>query len=459
MRFGQSLFAGSSAAGFITAAGVALCLSSAVGGQEVHRYAAGIAPGVATATATSSRLIEAEAVALDATAAADGRPVVNFTVSGLVHALATASGYSQGYLFGRGAAYGLANALGIPLKSTRQYPYHASCFATATGDGVVWDIAVPAPALASATGLGTTWYLGYGSVVGTASIYGIARQQAGGAGAAVGTAECEGAALYTLGARNTAYGRALLSGDAAVTRSGTRYFEALGDGEAVAEAKITTTSVYQSQSATATARAEARGGYTIGLAGHGYGIAQATGEALAASTTVTGVPGYVYAYASGKAQFTFGGAGLASPTAKAVMSKQPVVTNTKANPGPVQAKATVTGGAKRALYAKGQSTSTAMATGKSSKALVTKGSAKAYAQASLTRIAIAVRGAYLNASATGQGSVTLIKLVSGRAVAYALGEGYNQINDLARAPADRTLYVDFVERLYELEAQDRLLTV
>lgn len=459
MRFGQSLFAGAAAAGFITAAGVALCSSSAFAAQEVRRFAAGNAQSVVTARAASSRLIEAGAVGIAATAKVAGSPIVNFHATGLSQAVATASGYVRGNSYGYANATGVATAVGAALKSTKQYPYHASCTALASDSAVVWDIGVAMSAVANATGLGTTWYLGYGYAVATAGIDGIAKQQAGGSGLAVGTAECEGSALYTLGARNTAHALAILSGDAAVTKAGIRYFEALGDGFADAGAVITTTSVYQSQTAIAAASIEARAVYIIGLVGRGYGIANASGEALAASTTVAGVPSYVYAYASAKAQYAFSGAGSGLAIATAAMNKSSVVTSTAATPGPAQAKAVANGKAtKRHVFA-GTAVASCVAKASSTKVVTVQGYARAYSAAAISSIALAVRGAYLNASATATGSGHRFLTDSGAATAYALAVGVNQINDLVRAPGDRTLYVEFVGRLYALETQDRTLIV
>lgn len=459
MRFGQSLFAGTTAAGFITAAGVALCAAVIVGNIQTDRLAYSSAQATAGGSGKGARLQVAVARQADCYAVVSGRAVGSYKKSGVAAAVATAQGNYLVAANGRGVATAFGLAIGNSSKQVRMYPYHAACFAAIVGDAGVWDVASPMPGLAYATGVGTTFHLVYGFGAADARLVGYAKQETGGRGEGAAVASVDVRAAYILGAQGDTTARATLFGDAAVKKSGIRRFEGMGWLLAQASASVTTVSVYQPQIALASARAELTAFYILGA--HGVGTAYAAGAAapLVGSTGVTGVPAGGAALASARASYIWGGKGNALPKAVLTMTKDARVYNTRAYPSPSLAFATASGGVIKSRIGKGLAAVKAIATGSSFITKTVSASVIGFATAKHLRIELHVRGDYVNAYATAAGYVRKDLYAFSQAVATASAEGANQINDLLRAPEDRTLHVEGTDRLQEVLAEDRLLTV
>lgn len=332
MRFGQTLFAGSLSAGFVTAAGLSLCAATALGQPEVQRYVSSTATAGAAAQATDLRFANGQGLTATAGASAVAQASGNYLHSGLAQAVAS----------GLAAAHFDASAMGTALvnssstecgeKRSRLYPYHADAGAQAQANGETYVVAKGSPAQASATLYGTTYYLGYGHAVATASLFGLDSQQAGAHGLALGQASGTAQSLYVLGAQGKALVQVILFGDAAVTRSGVRYFEGLGRAEAQSQVVVNTLLVYQSQTGYAGAAIQGTPNYTLGAHGSGLATASASGDGIGASTAVTGVPGTTSAVASGQAQARLFGAGLVYAGASTPSTRDALVKHTHADP-------------------------------------------------------------------------------------------------------------------------------
>lgn len=460
MRFGQTLFGGSSAAGLVIAAGVALCSANAIGKQEVVRFAGGSASAVATVTSTPKRIATGVPSAVLAKATASGNASGQYYKSGLAQAIAVASStgtHTDANGAGTATAYGFMG--GSPLRQIRSYPRRAEGFATATAEGFTYQLGRAAPARAYATAIGTTYNVARGSALGTATIYGTSQKDTGTQGTGVGSAYGQSTAFYTLGAIGNGQAKATLLGDAAVTKAGIRYFEGKGIAEAKASAVITNVVLYQAQFGFGYAQAQGRALYTIGGAGHALATAMGIADGLLSNTSVTGTPATCTATVIGSARVDFGGFGNGNAKATGTFGVAPVVINTKVYGAMAIATAYMQETHKRTTSAKGLATATATIVGQATKNQFTSSTSRATALMQVGWVQLDVQGSEAIAKATTEANPSKVRYASGDALALATAEGYNQINDLLKAPADRSLVVEFTSRLLEVDAIDHLLTV
>lgn len=460
MRFGQTLFAGSTAAGFVLAAGVALCSANAVGNQEVTRYASGQSTATAVVSADPRRAATGKLTSAKAYATASGQGAGIFIRSGLAQAIATFTQGSNfhGDLKGVGEGIAQATASGKAQRQVRAFPYHATAIATLEAEGFTYQLGQPGPARATATLYGTTFMLGYGEIYPQASMAGTCLKQAGGAGVGVGRSSGEALAFYLLGALGNAQATATMKGDAAVTRNGIRYFEGLGDAESTAQVQITTLMIYQAQTLTGQATLEGRAVYTIGAHGHAIGTATGWADGIAATTSAVPDRAQVTAIGSDQAKVNYSGSGIADAKAKMVLPN-PVIINTKVYGQTALATASWENHPKLTVAASSSFTGLATLQASGVRNQFAQSTGLATAAMTVSNVNIGVRGAYLLAQATASCDGVKMFMATGTAVATATAKGFNQINDLVRAPADRTVVVEVTPRLLTLEAQLRLLTV
>lgn len=460
MRFGQTLFAGSSATGLVVAAGIALCSANAVGNQEVLRFVGGNANAVATVTASPLRTASGVPAAALSYATVSGSATGTYSKSGLAQAIASVTTLgAHTDANGAGSASAYATVTGLPYRQIRSYPYRADATAEGHGEGVTYQLGVAAPARAYATALGTTYYIGNGQGDATATASGVPMQETGGAGTATGIATGQALPFYTLGALADGQAKATLNGDAAVTRAGVRYFE--GKGLAVARATVVVTNIalYQAQTGRAYATLQGRAVYTIGGAGSALATASAMADGLLGNTSVTGIPANTTATATGRAQVAYSGRGTAPGVALGTIGIVPVIINTKAYGAVAQATAYMQVTPKRTTAAKGSAIASASMVSGPVKGQFTSSKANAYALMVNGSVELSVLGTEAKAYALATADPSKVKYASGSAQAQATAEGFNQINDLLKAPFERTLVVEFISRLLEVDAKDYLLTV
>jgi hypothetical protein len=263
--------------------------------------------------------------------------------------------------------------------------------------------------------VGTTWQVGRGTATATATLIGDGQKRIGEKQMALATAYANGQMLYTAGMAGNALATATLWGDATVTKNGVRHFELFGEAQADASARLSHVEIYQPQIMRAYAQAYGEAQQTRGFAGRGYAMAKATGYMDMKYTGQVGAP------AGGSASAT--GYGVRHVTLEGI----------------AYATARATGEASTRYWGAGTSTLTARA------------------QASTLHYLLADQPA-AQASARASGQAVRVLLAEGiPATAECTARGYNQINDLVRAPVSRTVTVAVSTRTVVVGAQPRLM--
>lgn len=500
MQYGLTQFGRPLAASLVTAAGTAVCAASATANAQKTRVAGGAASVKATVTLAPKRTATAHPQPINCTAAATGRGAAQrWSVSGLAAALAQVSGRSRVDFVAAASvanAYGQVNAQ--PLRRARAFARQAQAFATLDGQGYIFELAYPSPARATAWGFGTTYQTGHGEALATAALSGQGAWASGGAGRAVVEVIANATWAYTAGGQGVGVVKATAWADAAVRREGIRYFEGFGIAEASANCFLTTLAIYQSQTAHAYAHLVQSSIQIRGARGKGKAYATAIADALTVGTAATLLTGTTHAVASGRAQLgacgrgavsskaTAIGAPLVRPTknygamasALAMASAAATVCSTKVYPDTAYGVATAKATMNRIRRVVGQPASadavlsnTAFVRNRvavgvalaqvalsaaSTKTQHFAGLASADAVGAIS-VAISVRAQPVLARA----SMTLVPKRDTYGIASGAGRatasGYNQVNDLLRAPAARTLVVEAPPRLFDVPAETRLL--
>jgi hypothetical protein len=461
MRFGLSLFGGA-VTGLVMVAGAALSAAQASGQNEVTKYGAGSPTAVATAApADVRRTATAPFSSLSALAQATGAAQVEFKplpVVALGSAYA-APGASSVEFFAYG--FGDAKATTAPSagkRTAKPFPKQAQAKASGTADGETWQLGYAKPAVGTARGFGTTFYVGGGTAPAFAAIQSLPAIQLGAKGHGIATGVADGTCLFTSGGAGLGEAPATGLGDAAITSSGIRYMDANGVGECLATALVQTVQVHQTQTATARATIQAQAKAQIGAKGRATARCTGYGNGLGVSTAAAAIPGTPAASASGRAkkegkakstttaratgygdalvrQTRVSGTGVARATAQATVLK------TLRASASVVARATVSIWARKTMHA-GNRIATARATGlRTGVMLEVRGKAA-------TSFAMASGYGYITVTGGGVGVFTT-----------ATATGFNQINDLERAPADRTVIVTAEPRVVIVETEPRTLFI
>lgn len=416
MLFGRSLFAGALAAGYITVAGTAACTATAAAEAQVNYFGQGDAQAHATVAADALRSAVAQGIPAQGYAQVSAAPVAYFAASGVAQSVALASGAGWSQLNGYGEAQVAAIAEGSLYRRVRM-PQQPVAVATATIDGALISQVTMygRPALARARLIGTTWHVGYGTASATAALQGEGQKRIGARQVALAEAHAAGRMLYTAGMAGRAMATAVLQGDAAVTKNGIRHFELFGDARVNATAWLSYIEIYQPQIMRAFALAYGEAQQIRGFAGRAAAVAKATGYMDMKYTGEVGSPagGTASAIGAGVRHVSLNGSAYATASAS----------------GEVRAEYWAAGTA--ALTAQVQAT-----------ALHYLMADQPAAQASAHALAAAVR------VCLGQGVP---------ATAGCVARGYNQINDLVRAPASRTVAVAGNARTVAVAQQPRLM--
>lgn len=416
--FGRSLFGGALATGLVTLAGVALCSASATGEAQVHYKGAGLAHCEADASGVGLRTANALGDAAVCSAFITGAATAYFGASGLAVADARVVGNVEASFFGAGAAYGDAYTEGALYRRVRM-PYQppAKAYALASGEVVSYVLAYGRPALARAKLVGTTYFVAHGVASASAFASGDAQRLLGARQFARGDATALGRCLFTAGMAGVGVATATAWADAAVIKAGVRHFELVGAAKARASVDLSHWVVYQPQIMRASASAYASAIQTRGFSGTGTATARASGYMDMRYTGQVGAPAYVYATATAAGVRRTVAAGLGNAQAQCVA--QPAAAFRGG--GSAAAVATIEAGALHLLLA-GQPP--------------------------------AVAGA--EAFGTGQ---RIFSVWGQPAVAAAQARGFNQINDLLRAPRNRTLAVGPMPRLMIVRDENRFVGV
>lgn len=503
LRLGQVLF-GAIAAGVITAAGTADAGASASGKMEVRKRIL-LNPAVSSAQVqgTIYRRTKGTAQGASAIATTSNTPKAFKNLSGLGVAVAQVSGWAHADFLGAGEAVTHGYMNGFPVRLAKLRPTSAKGYATALGEGYVFQIMQPMVANAKASGFGTTYHLVYGHASGEAQASGQVAWRAGVHGEAVATAQLNGWVEYTAMMYG---GEALCESHArsepAVRIDGVRYLDAWGIADASAQCVLTNWAYYPSVMAKAYANAQVTANYQLGGAGHGQAVAVLEGTMIGASTSAGVVQSDSIAVASGRCRSFPKGYGNASVTAsgsgEALIKKtglgrcegiarsiaaqviDAVVINTKANPddgyGVAQGRAIMNrvrsmsgraaetfaigaGGSVKTQFVHGVANGIGVLAGLQYRTTVVKVIAVEAEALLMAHMQVDVYPPVVIAEANATGLMEKNVFVSGEALAFASAVGANQVNDAVKAPATRTVIVTQESRTTVVSAESRTVIV
>lgn len=459
MRFGLSLF-GVAVTGLVIAAGAASCASSATGQNQVTRLGAVATTARAVAAPADVRRVAGVLPsALTALATAVGKSKVEFhplptTAKGQALAqTGQASAHYNGYGFANGYSYSQSSS----VRFVRFYPAQAQARAVASASGQSWQLAKPTPAQAKAIGFGTTYYVGSGLATSQAQATAFPKVEVGGAGIGYAYSYAEGTCLYQGGVAGYGQASSRVLADPSIKKNGVVYREANGLGVGTSLANLLTTTVYQSQTAQAYAILVAYPKVAIGGGGKATAKAIGYGDGLAVATGATLVAGNTAATAAGNASKHALAKGTAAAHALATgdaLKRQTRVTGTGA------CRATAQGTGVRICTVKSTAGVRALITASNVRTVTPKLPVlRAVATGSNTYsyLEVQVSPVIATAHVTAQAFKDLVG--SGTAGLIAVGEGFNQVNDLVRAPLNRTSTVVAGSRTSSLVYQSRTSTV
>lgn len=459
MRFGLSLFGGA-VTGLVIAAGASSCAASATGQTSVTRLGAvTLSAQAVAAPADVRRVASVFPSVLTALATAAGAAQVEFhplptTATGqAVAQTGQATAEYSGYGFANGYAYSQAHA----VRMVRLFPRHAQAFAWAEGTAQTWQVGYANPARAKAIGFGTTYHVGNVRADASAHAYATPAIEIGGKGIGYAYSYAEGTCLYQGGVAGYGQASSYVLADPVVTKNGVVYQEANGFGLSSALGELLTTTVYQSQTARAYAvlvsypktQVGGKGRATARALGYGDGLSMATGATLVAGNSAATAVAKAFKQARGKS----------TAVARALATGDALKRQTRVT-GTGTCRATTQATCLRTRTAKSTATARALITASNIRTTTPKLPVlRAVATGSNTYSFLEVQGSPVNATAhvTAQAFKALVG--SGTAGLIAVGEGFNQVNDLVRAPLNRTSTVLAGSRTSSLVSQSRTSTV
>lgn len=503
VRFGQTLFGGGSVAGLVAAAGLAVCMAQAqASGVITKRAVPAAAVAKATVQAKPRRSVFGRGKLAACIAQAYGNSAATYMGRGALLARATAYGASQVEFSGYGEAIARVTFNGKPVRLAKCRTVAARAYASLEAEALVALMAQANPAVGQATAFGTTHHVGHGHANGIASIKGRASYTYGAAGEATLSAWLEGEARFQIGGAGHALGTVHVSGEPAVTKNGVRYFTTWGEALCFADAYAGTVGIHQAQTGRGVATLSGKARFQLGGKGHARAYATLWADPLAASTAGTALGSSCKADAKGGGRVQYNGKGSAIARATGYGNAQ--VKTTKAQPKAAAAKATVQpanslvrntkvypddaygfaeakGRASKlvevfthpialAYVASGRGVKTrtgygigvgrAAVTAKPTRTHFAAGRLEAGAEAFNEEVGVGVFPVGISATAQAKAmKATRTHFAGGHAVASAHAVGMNQVNDLTRAPADRTIFVAADSRIITVEFEDRRIVV
>lgn len=457
-----------------TGAGLALAVGQAL--VEFNGYGAGSASaqlsgaafvnylgtGTAAATATAAQVgslhLTIHPNALVAGAETSAFPRVDYLLAGTATNTAEASGVATTDFYLSGLASGVAVGQAKTIRRVRMpFQEPAKCFATVEAEAQSYLLLVAKPAMAKAFAFGTTYHVGHGLTTGTATGTADAVRIVGVKQVGVAVATGTGAAINIAGgvADGRAYAHAF--GDAAVRNDGVLHYEVFG--EALANAQLTAAvTVYQPQVGLAYAYGAGQAWQTRGAKALGLATASWTAAPVTLQTGISGTPAYATAQVSAQALHIIGLRGQAAATA--TVTGAALVRDTKVYPQAANALAGVQAQASKRGYLQGAGTATANLGSVPLRYATAWAAFTAQASAQVSPVVWTFgAGTVL---ATAEFSAAALRTQVAMAVmaqSTATAVGFNQVNDLVRAPADRTFVLLADARRFEMAGEDRTFLV
>lgn len=459
MRIGHTLFGGA-VAGLVIASGVAVCAASASAHNQVTRHFESHAYAVSAVSGYGLRQANNYPSIAASTAHAYGAPIADYRPLPVeVTASAAATGWSTAQYFTYTFANAGASMEGAPIRRVKLFPRQAQAAAYAQGDSQTWQIGHAKKAYATAKGFGTTYFVGDGPAYAASIAHAQSAVEIGAHGHGAARAEASAKAVFILGFYGVGSTTSTAIGDAAVTVDGTLQLEANGAAYCSAVASVGTVGIQQSQTGRAFAHIVAYPKVRTGGKGRAKAFATGEGDALGMATGASAVEGQTSATATGDAHYQANAIGDARATAAAQGSA--ISAQTRAPARSAECVASALGEGLRTTCAGAEATGKAAARSVYQRKTVTskpeKGSAKALALSGA--IAIGVQASPAKSLALASGGPLRIQYARGLALAASSATGYNQVNDLQKAPERRTHKVAYSARVASIRESQRLIIV
>lgn len=463
MQFGLTQFGLTTIGAITLVTGAALASADLVGHNEVTRKFSGTASATATVSGYGRRAANQKPVTATATGSANNarakvtfNPLPTTALCTAVANIARAKVNFSVYGFGSAAT---ATGYGDSRRLTKIYPLRADATASGEGDPQTWQMAYANPAIGTAEGFGTTYHLVYGQAVGTATLLDGPRLTIGAKGTAVATCTVNTPKpLYQIGAKGTAEAACSVKGDPAVRVAGIRYFEVNGDALAFATALSTHVGVTQSQTGRGYAFAEGSVRYNFGGKGHAVCTAIGYADAEIMGTGASLNAGNTTAWGYGRGQANLHGKGSASCSATGYGSGEKKLTRVEASPTNATATLSTPPGNRISLVsgiAQGVATPTTLFVAYN----VQLNPGECSALLSNPAINLQLNPPAAVGEALVSGEVRKFLFAEGIGFGLATAIGFNEINDLVPAPAERTITVETFPRLVTVTVEDRLILV
>lgn len=457
MRIGHTLFGGA-VTGLVIASGAASCAANASTYVERSTYTSSEA--IVTCTLSSAPVLtKLNSGVASVSCIAEGEARGTYTAKPKkATTTAKCKGKEVAYLNSYGNVGAYATTTAAPYRFIKLYPIKGLATASSSAVGYVWQV-VHGEGLATAVGFGSTYHVGYGLTTSTANIAATPTIYRGYYGSSLSTATITNYSLHNKGASSSAYGICSITGDAKVRSNGINYFN--GNGIAVCTITLQQVHVliYQSQTGNAIATGEGACVHRVGLKGVGLCVAKGVDYSEIIATAACAYEGQTSSSATGRAKYYLNC--LSNATATATGTGSGYVWNTNGEPKPAKAYATATGD--NAFSYSASSTGLAIGYAKNitqhKEIRVKSKDTKATAKAISTLVKYSVVPAKVDAYANAIGDPKRMRLAESSAIAEATAQGYNQINDLVRAPEWRTAYIEPVIRIVYVLHEDRTVKV
>lgn len=459
MRIGHTLFGGA-VTGLVIASGAASCVANASTHGVKNVIVQSTAISTCTATGTNNKQVSNKGSAF---AFATGTGNCKGTFNPLPVSIscgATVSSSTIVYYKSYGNITATATATTTARRIAKALGVKAEGKATGEADGFVWQIGYADTAYATAGGYGTTYQVGYGSSISTATISAAPIHIVGVEGTGLISATAVGTCVHKVGASGLGVVTSKTCVDAAVVKAGIRYLTANGIGECKFTGELTHVNIHQAQVGIATATIHGRATCYVGVSTNGK--AYASGKGFSEIIATNGKSDTAYATCTAvQVRYVYYALAKSTGSAFATGKADGMVIDTKVATLPGNA---VSSGSNTSIRinkrGKVNSYSVATINAKATKTLKAENTAigpNAVALNTTAELLLYPYTAECNALGVGDGQRT--KQVSSVALATAGGQGYNQINDLVRAPDERTIMVVTETRSIYLPEELRLIAV
>lgn len=405
----------------------------------IRGHGGGAASAAAVLVGEAVRVVNAVGVAT-VTATAAGRARVDANGAGEAQVLVTGRAAPSCRFFGSGEAEAEATSTARIFRRYRMR-FQPPARAIARLEGAAWTfvLAQGRNALATALVTGTTYKVGRSIAVGEAAAMAEVRRWLVEKPAAVGVV----AAVAEPSARARGYGQAvavaLLSGDAAVIREGVCHFEVFGLGRASASGRLKNVAVFQPIRVNAMASAQAAATQARGVGAQAWATAKATGEGSIVQTATEAVAVGTRASAIAAATHTRtlrGAPAMAMATARGDALQRPT-----GAVGAAVADARGESAAVRSRFAAGAAAAPANVSGVGAWNTSSRGAATGSSTVAPAQVVLLISGD-VQCQASGAARPTRVRYpVAVASTARCTATGFNQVNDLSRAPLERTVRV------------------